>query len=62
MPICSFRHCSLLFNILVFSAETVKLNFRLELQATPIHNLDNGLCLELQVLREWVSLEVMTST
>jgi hypothetical protein len=26
------------------------LNFRLELQATLIHNLNNGLCLELQVL------------
>jgi len=38
------------------------LNFRLELQVTPTHNLDNGLCLELQVLRGWVSLEVMTST
>ncbi|KAF8762981.1 hypothetical protein HU200_008828 [Digitaria exilis] len=32
------------------SARTVKLNSRLELQATLIHNLNNGLCLELQVL------------
>jgi hypothetical protein len=30
--------------------ETVKLNFHLEQQVTLIHNLNNGLSLELQVL------------
>jgi hypothetical protein len=38
------------------------LNFCIELQATPIHNLNNGLCLELHVLCERVSLIAITST
>ena len=32
--------------------ETVKLNFHLELHATLVCNLNNGLCLELQVFCE----------
>jgi hypothetical protein len=42
--------------------ETVKLNFHLEQLATLIHNLDNRLCLELQVWRKRVSLKASTDT
>jgi hypothetical protein len=42
--------------------ETFKLNFHLEQLATLIHNLDNGLCLELQVWCKQVSLKAPTDT
>jgi hypothetical protein len=42
--------------------ETVKLNFHLGQLATLIYNLDNGLCLELQVWCKRVSLEAATDT
>jgi hypothetical protein len=38
------------------------LNFHLELQGILTYNLDNKLCLELQVLCEWVALKAITST
>ena len=42
--------------------ETVKFNFDLELPATLIHDLYNGLCLELQALCKQVSHKAFTST
>jgi hypothetical protein len=42
--------------------ETVKLNFYLEQLAILIHNLDNGLRLELQVWCKRVSLKAPTDT
>jgi hypothetical protein len=42
--------------------DIIKLNFRLELQATSTHNLNNGPYLKLQVLYECVSLKAITST
>jgi hypothetical protein len=42
--------------------ETVKLNFHLETYATLDHNLDSGLCLELQVCCELVSHKPLTDT
>ena len=44
------------------SMRTVKLNSHLELQATLIYNLNNELCLELQVWCRQVSLKVITGT
>jgi hypothetical protein len=51
---CSFRDLPVLTTVWYssVSVETVKLSFHLELQATLIHNLNNGLGLELQVLCE----------
>jgi hypothetical protein len=42
--------------------ETAKLNFHLEQLGTLIHNLDNGLRLELQVWCKRVSLKAHTDT
>ena len=42
--------------------KTVKLNFHLENYATLDHNLDSGLCLELQVCCKLVSQEPLTDT
>lgn len=42
--------------------ETVKLNFHLETYVTLGHNLDSGLCLELQVCCELVSHKPLTDT
>jgi hypothetical protein len=42
--------------------ETVKLNFYIEQLDTLIHNLDNGLCIELQVWCKRVSLKGPTDT
>jgi hypothetical protein len=56
---CPSRDLSVLTTVLYtsVSVETVKLNFHLELQATLIHNLNNGLHLELQVLCEQALLK-----
>jgi hypothetical protein len=56
---CPFRDLRVLTTVRYtsVSAETVKLNFHLELQATLIHNLNNGLRLELQVLHEQALLK-----
>ena len=62
MPILRFASFSLLFDILSVLVRTVKLNSHLEFQATLIHNLNNGLHLELQVWCGQVSLKVLTST
>ena len=42
--------------------ETVKLNFHLETYATLDHNLDSGLCFELQVCCKLVSHKPLTDT
>jgi hypothetical protein len=56
---CPFRDLLVLTTVRYtsVSAESVKLNFHLELQATLIHNLNNGLRLELQVLCEQALLK-----
>ena len=54
-----FQNIVLYTGILV---ETVKLNFHLELHATLVHNLNSGLCLELQVFCELASHKVLTDT
>ena len=45
-----------------FLVETVKLNFHLEIYATLDHNLNSGLCLELQVFLKLVSHKFLTDT
>ena len=52
------KHC-FIYRCLV---ETVKLNFHLEIYGTLDHNLNSGLCLELQVFCETSFTQILTDT
>ena len=57
-----FAFSNVLFIYQRFDGDRLRLNIHLELQATLIHNLNNGLRLELQVLCKQVSLRVLSGT